>query len=363
MGDELPADIAVLADATEKVPVDLGEVTFSEGETLAAYIARRGILAPTAPTEAKTASVRPLRLPLNPSGAEEKRKDVIATMLRAGTMFIDRSQFVRSADPPEGPAQAGLAYSYGSRDPWVRRRPPAGECTAPVFGLDCSGLLRAMALHAEIPLPLSTATMQSDVDLWNRSLPKSWGLRFVRVTDTTYQAGDIVYWSGGPHIGIVAGNGSNPKVIQSNGRSGPAGAECDKNLTKARGPNAVYMETMTSGKGWFKRSPDVVLRLETKCPTSKEEPEWLSCFKACSNECCDPRSAPPRCEGGILRVNCRGECVREERSPADPGPASYCAGRCSGEFDILCCEGGTMRWGCGVDEACAEQCTNKAACK
>jgi len=90
--------------------------------------------------------------------------------------------------------------------------------------------------------------------------------------------------------------------------------------------------------------------------------DWIGCFAACS-PCtgCDIKANPPVCFGGILRINCHGNCTATAGNP-NPGPPSYCSGICDGDFEVLCCEGGKMVVGCGEDAKCAAACAPKGVC-
>lgn len=133
--------------------------------------------------------------------------------------------------------------------------------------------------------------------------------------------------------------------------------------------------------------------------------EWIACFNACNTEhqCCDIKANPPKCNGGNLKISCKGECNPPAGAPsvqcyggqcrdkclgscsaaidsfghcagvctgactgrcaATPDKAVECDGVCDADFDPLCCDGGgQMVWGCAADAACASACVPKGLC-
>jgi len=256
-----------LDDHIEVVALEQIETQFEDGESIAGRAATlRGTSSPDDPLGGLGA--------VYDGDPEQWRRNLVSVLVEHGKQFTDRGRFRAAAAPPDGPAQDGLAYSYGSRDPSVRQKPPTGACTTPVFGVDCSGLMFAIAQAAGVNLvePI-WAEKLADAETWNEALPKSWGLRFREIAPGHYEPGDVLFWSSpeGAHIGLAYTRGADPIVIQSNGSSGThprrgrsASDECADNLASWRGPNGVWLHAITA---WYHGAqPNRVLRLDTAQP-------------------------------------------------------------------------------------------------
>ncbi len=180
-----------------------------------------------------------------PSGSQLRRKNIIAQMLASAWALTDRSAWQYSEEGDDAPAQDGLAYSYGSKDPDVRQIPPGGGCQERVHGLDCSGLVRYAATAAGIALPLVGSAAQASPATWNAVLPQDWGLRVDDVTGSAPESGDIIGWAG--HIGIIAKDAAGSLIVlQSNGTAALGCAnmcsvECEKNRGPSRGPRKMSL--------------------------------------------------------------------------------------------------------------------------
>jgi hypothetical protein len=133
--------------------------------------------------------------------------------------------------------------------------PPTGACNAdvPVQGVDCSGLVHLAAANAGLFIPVGTASLQSQPDTWNATIPPSWGLEMQSVGNGrgTVQEGDIISW--GSHIGIVAKSGTQFVVCQSNGRSDPITVCAPNRNPQKRGPRCI---PVAQALRWFGRDPD-----------------------------------------------------------------------------------------------------------
>ena len=202
-----------------------------------------------------------------PRTPQDYKSLAISQMVARAQQFTDRSLWQYADEGPNKPAQNGLAYSLGSKDPTVRQRPSTSCCTDQVHGLDCSGLVHLAAQAAGINLPVGTAALQGQVATWNAAFPAEWRLQMKRVNLTTegYETGDIICWGG--HIGIVVVDGFAPagvSILQSNGVSGCSnGAEdsdaCAKNRGPNRGPRRIPLVQAVSSA--YFGAPSAVLRI------------------------------------------------------------------------------------------------------
>jgi len=83
---------------------------------------------------------------------------LITRMNAVAIKLTDRSKFVYPAGAKTNqPAQHGLAYSYGSKEYHVRKKPSEGHCKeAEVYGLDCAGLIYQLFLQSKVEKSLWT---------------------------------------------------------------------------------------------------------------------------------------------------------------------------------------------------------------
>jgi hypothetical protein len=185
-------------------------------------------------------------------------------MLATAQYLSDRALWQKSDEGANKPAQNGLAYSYGGKDPDIRQKPPAGCCTEQVYGLDCSGFVHQAATSAGLPIPVGPASLQGTPEPWNEALVDGLKLvmKTVDLTQTGYESGDIIGW--GSHIGIVVVDAAaGVSVFQSNGVSGckPEGGkdadQCSRNRGPTRGPRRI---ALADALQWF-GAPSSVLRL------------------------------------------------------------------------------------------------------
>jgi hypothetical protein len=146
-------------------------------------------------------------------------------------------------DPTTGirPAQHGLAYVFGGKEPWARRASTDKVCAKQLHGMDCSGLVTLCAVFAGATFsPMHHGTRYLlEASNWNTQLPE--GLKVATIADTeppppsggaldtsgaTYETGDVFVWkrsNGGiGHVGTVIRSAVGVRVAQSNGASGCA---------------------------------------------------------------------------------------------------------------------------------------------
>lgn len=248
--DPIPEELLGALDAAAKTKADPSMAVLPSGETLAAFAERTGL---------RTREVQRPELRLsdveNAAIDPESETSLIAAMvLNAHSLTADR------AFPAQGsqrPAQAGIAYSFGSKTTTDRCFPPAGACgpetdkacptASPlawqqaVFGVDCSGLIYLAATAAGIPVGKVNSGTLLTPKTWADALAKiSKRLTAVAIdidaTGTNLRAGDIIgtYLPGaGGHIGIVDHvDAEGVWVLESHGTSGKPDSK--RNLTLAQ---------------------------------------------------------------------------------------------------------------------------------
>ncbi len=240
---ELLSDEDVLfLDNLESVELSADQVVLSNGQTLDEYLLMHD---PDFYNEINTKSTLAINL------AEPKMtKDLLVARLTAVAIKLtDRSKFVYPEGPVIGqPAQNGLAYSFGSKQYKERKRPSEGECTAEVYGLDCSGLIYQLFYQSGVKRGLwTTAEAQRRPDTLMKyiqiAFPDLENLKIEnlgKIALTEVQSGDIIYFLGtdgiAKHIGMILKNSSgNLYVAQSNG-TGKISGDCSKNYGPSRGP-------------------------------------------------------------------------------------------------------------------------------
>ncbi len=193
-------------DSLTPQSVDKTNVILPNGTSLAQFVLQN------------KASIIPEASPLDSTQTLAK---LISDMLARAIQLTEPVNYAEDCCTPNvrGPAQSKLAYSFGSKDETIRQRPPAGLCTTAVYGLDCSGLVYLAANAAGIKLPIVEAAKMANPYIWNNAIPKDWSIAYKKVDAGSLLPGDIVVWAKG-HVGISAGAGTNPGIIQSSGTSG-----------------------------------------------------------------------------------------------------------------------------------------------
>lgn len=136
-----------------------------------------------------------------------------------------------------------MGYVWGGKSvnvpPTLTKSP--SPCNYVLTGVDCSGMLHAIAASLGISLPEGTANDQGIETNW--IMPPEWRLGMKRVTDGTIQTGDIAVWDG--HIGVVERAGSTINVISSLG--GKELSDCVKNRGDKRGPRSLRIDQIRLG--------------------------------------------------------------------------------------------------------------------
>lgn len=162
--------------------------------------------------------------------------------------------------PDEGagyPALDGLAYGYGSKYPFERRKPADGQCQSEfLHASDCSGMIYRMGHEAGLTFPedveqTNVADMKQEVT-WTTALQTNYPL--VTMSDMgnnmqlqDYRAGDIIVWNGHVAMVIMDGNTGNKYICQSNGGSGLD--DCVSNRESERGPSMKPLHSWLTSFG------------------------------------------------------------------------------------------------------------------
>ncbi len=174
---------------------------------------------------------------LNP---EDQKNILIASMGKVAQFLCNRENFDFAAEAPDGPAQKGLAYSWGQSDYTKRALPPGTPycpkdtpCSFKIYGLDFSGFITNLLREAEDPaaedvlfqtVSRVNSTTQATEKFWNDLLKQNPKFEKVEMKKKgklevgKIEAGDIIHWPG--HIAFVFyGQDGKLKMLQSNGKS------------------------------------------------------------------------------------------------------------------------------------------------
>ena len=320
------AEEAVLETVPYYPPPTLNEIVLSGGESLAAYLSRRGIVVPeesgsnqslfaSQHTHLATQLPPTATLPAA-SSPNQRRQDIISLWIAAAVSYSAHDKIFPEENAAYGnsvccstgaasaeccgvpvwqsgqiccsgepaPAQTGLAYVYGDRkgtrrDSNRRRQSivrdvthPEAACPEYLYGLDCSGLidrLASLVLVGMPPLDLK-AIWQVDPNEWNVRLDSTWQIKMTVVTDGTREPGDIVGWP--THIGIVVPGPSGEGVISSMGQ--PDRPHCATNRDDHHGPRWDPMPEIVKIK---KEAPTKRLRLKALCGNVPVAPGNICC--------------------------------------------------------------------------------------
>lgn len=268
IGEGMTDDQVLAADRMPTVEVSADTLVMPSGQSVREYANARGITVDNPHSTRR--DLRTGSIPAEANSPEQRKSDIVNAMQLQASIYIDRSLWYYPAAGNDGPEQFGLAYSYGQKDPTVRARPPAGDCTERLHGLDCSGFVFRSAAAAGIAIPSGPAATIGLADVWNIALPTGWGLTVTEVRDGSLESGDIISWGG--HIGIIGAKGSNLVVLQSNGRANDGTTrECSRNYGERRGPRAIALEVALrpSPVGWGR--PNAVLRLRARAHVQDAE--------------------------------------------------------------------------------------------
>ncbi|HLO58637.1 MAG TPA: NlpC/P60 family protein [Bacteroidales bacterium] len=189
----------------------------------------------------------------NELGPQDSKNLLIAKLSQIAIYLTTRSNFVYTGSNESQPDQNGLAYSFGSRDHTVRKKPPFGDCTYEIYGLDCSGMIYQLFLQSGVTSGLySSAEIQRQPATLQKAIKTAFPeLKKIKVEDlgkietSKVESGDIIYWLDSKgvafHIGMILKNSTgNLLVAQSNGR---ASVDCEDNYGPNRGPRFVNVNS------------------------------------------------------------------------------------------------------------------------
>jgi hypothetical protein len=189
----------------------------------------------------------------NELGPQDSKNLLIAKLSQVAIFLTTRSNFVYTGNNESQPDQNGLAYSFGSRDYTIRQKPPFGDCTYEVYGLDCSGMVYQLFRQSGVTQGLySSADVQRNPATIEKAIKTAYpDLKKIKVEDlgkietSKMESGDIIYWlqkdGKAFHIGMLLKNSSGSLMVaQSNGR---ASADCEENYGMQRGPRFVNVNS------------------------------------------------------------------------------------------------------------------------
>jgi uncharacterized protein (TIGR02145 family) len=181
--------------------------------------------------------------------ATEQKRLLFARMGAFAWYLINDANHIHGPEPPNGPAQTGLAYGYGSRFYNQREIPPGGECISEsIYALDCSGMIYHMGADAGLTFPYTLkqafvkapyGTMR-DTAGWRQALEPEYDK--LRVVDMglnlpidSMRSGDLLIWAN--HIGQAYFVGpAGMQLFQSNGTN-VISENCTANRGQGRGPS------------------------------------------------------------------------------------------------------------------------------
>ena len=277
----LTREQAAALDLLESPRVESDKIYLQpDGISLRDYVRIHGLerSTPQEVAQPPTCNAPPTSVPVVSGGPLKQKQAVVALMLDQAEKYTKDElwTFPSGADPVLEPAQKGLAYSYGGRDPCTREK--SFKCNERIYGLDCSGMIKGEALAAGIVLPNDTSTAYAKPELWNKVLPSDWNLVMGPKPDGAYEDGDIVYWDGPGHIGLVFIQNGRTMVFQSNGSPSTASAECIQNISDRRGPRPLSLNDLMTGNGWKLGQPTTALRLY-----SALSGQWIA-YTRCAGE-------------------------------------------------------------------------------
>lgn len=178
-----------------------------------------------------------------------KNAMLITRMLAFGYHLEDRSQHVYNEALPN---HTGVAYSFGSKQYFIRKKPRAGNCNTQVayHGLDCSGFIFQLADKADMHFDTSQfecgTSYLKNAQNYNNALTgiEFNGLKAVNIGArklADLAIGDIIVWNYG-HCGICDGKIGND--IGMLNCSSYSSEKCEKNFLPERG---VVRKVLTEG--------------------------------------------------------------------------------------------------------------------
>ena len=180
----------------------------------------------------------------------------LSRMYDMGNYLVDDDNHTYPSAGTNSPEQAGLAYSWGSKDYDVRQVPPtaSGCMDKKIYGLDCTGMLWAMTQGSKLTVVpkynffvqyINTAQKWTDAFKASEDYPDLGMEDRGQLAPFLIRNGDIIFWAS--HVGVYL-SGS---IYQSNGTPNAPG--CKDNLSPRRGPRMIPLnEILTYGLGPYK---------------------------------------------------------------------------------------------------------------
>jgi cell wall-associated NlpC family hydrolase len=290
-----PDDVEFLDNMPEAYGFDSVSVILPNGESLAEFLSE-------ADTTYYQQGLKSLsNSPYAGKGPQEARNLLISKLGSfALELCDDTKQMARFTGTPE--QRNGLAYSWNSKDHTIRKLPwrssdpkhadiEQSNCNYEIYGLDCSGFIYQLFLHAGVKINTGTADMQRNPETLEEKIKQSIPeLDKIKVEDLgelgikDFESGDLIYWMRGSgkakHIGMVLKKSDGSlAVFQSNGDVGTNSYDCDHNLSDDRGPRPIELSLVPN---WFKTGTRYgVVRINAELSGS-----W-SLFLRCNTESTD----------------------------------------------------------------------------
>jgi NlpC/P60 family protein len=207
--------------------------------------------------------------------ADDARNIIISRISHMARFLADTTQFIRPVEGDNKPAQHGLAYLYGGKDPTSRQPPiPPRKCNYQIYGLDNSGFIYQLFLAAGIRIPPGTVNEQIKTNVIGNAIVSaipslSNAIREVDtfVTPDEFQSGDIIYWQWtdtSKQIGVIISDSVDKSIniALCNGLPDPLQPDCitNLNLTSVKcGPRIIK----PSDFKWFDNGNYRIIRILT----------------------------------------------------------------------------------------------------
>ena len=164
----------------------------------------------------------------------EKKKLFVDNMTEAGHGLTNRQYWSLMVSQING-----LAYVFGSKSTDEILIHPESECSAGLYGLDCSGMIKVMAAKSFLYLSGEGTVHFANVSEWNNAFNRSELYKGLKMTNlgqinvSDFQAGDIIV-KAGKHIGMVFDNGKG--ILKIYNSLGSPKYTCSKNSDFKHGP-------------------------------------------------------------------------------------------------------------------------------
>ena len=184
-------------------------------------------------------------------------KQFISRMQSSAHQLTDRETMSQMYKQPNG-----LAYVYGSKDLDKARTLiklyPNVVCGDPMFGLDCSGMIKYMAEKSGLKLTGEGTVDFIDTAVWNKAFKESANYKNLvmenkgEIPEYEMQAGDIIiyYKDRKGHMGMVLENGH--EVLKIYNCLGGPDKSCSENNDLAHGPVISPKSNGVGFIGWLK---------------------------------------------------------------------------------------------------------------